>query len=81
MTSSDISLISLSNIKNISIQTSQKISSKYITKFIQTSLQLNDIILIENDKVFFSYIKESSIYEIYILNSKSPNISIESKNI
>ena len=79
MTSSDISLISLSNIKNISIQTSQKISSKYITKFIQTSLQLNDIILIENDKVFFSYIKESSIYEIYILNSKSPNISIESK--
>ena len=77
MTLSDIDLISLQNIKNLSIQTSQKISKQNINNFISSYLQVNDIKIKEHDKIFYVYINEANIYEIYILNSNKNNIQTQ----
>ena len=77
MTLSDIDLISLQNIKNLSVQTSQKISKQNINNFISSYLQVNDIKIKEHDKIFYVYINEANIYEIYILNSNKNNIQTQ----
>jgi len=77
MTFRDINFISHPNIQNLRIQTTQKILPQNITKFIQSSLQLNDIILNKNDKIFYSFINECNVYELYIINSKDRNTQIE----
>jgi len=68
MTSSDIFLISPLLCKNITIQTTEKISSSNIYNFLTTSIQSNDINLQINERIFYFYISESNIYEIYIIS-------------
>jgi len=68
MTSSDIFLISPLLCKNITIQTTEKISSSNIYNFLTTSIQSNDINLQINERIFYFYISESNIYEIYIVS-------------
>jgi hypothetical protein len=69
MTSSDISIISPLLCKNLTIQTAEKIQPSNLYNFLTTSLQINDIILDIDDKIFYYYISECSIYEIYIINT------------
>jgi hypothetical protein len=74
---SDINLISLSNIQNISIQTSQKISPQNRYNFIASSLQLHDISINNSSKIFHSFIEEVNIYEIYIASSQEMKNQIQ----
>ncbi len=78
MTSSDIVIISPLLCKNITIQTTQKIKSSNLYNFFTTSIQSNDTILELDDKIFYYYIIESNIYEIYILNTKYEYINLQS---
>jgi len=77
MTSSDIIIISPLLCKNITIQTTQKIKSSNLYNFLTTSIQSNDTILELDDKMFYYYIVESNIYEIYIINTKYEYINLQ----
>jgi hypothetical protein len=77
MTSSDIFIISPLLCKNLTIQTSEKILSSNLYNFLTTSIQSNDIKLQVDDKIFYYYIYESSIYEIYIINTSKNNIQTQ----
>lgn len=77
MTSSDIIIISPLLCKNITIQTTQKIKSSNLYNFLTTSIQSNDTILELDDKIFYYYIVESNIYEIYIINTKYEYINLQ----
>ena len=74
MISSDIFLISPLLCKNITIQTTEKISSSNIYNFLTTSIQSNDINLQINERIFYFYISESNIYEIYIISIENSYI-------
>jgi len=77
MTSSDIFLISPNLCKNLSIQTSEKIKPQNIYNFLTTLIQSNDITLDINDKIFYHFICESNIYEIYIINTTNEYIQTQ----
>ena len=68
MTSSDILIISPLLCKNITAQTTEEISKSNLYNFFTTTIQSNDIEIQIDDKIFYYYIEESKIYEIYIVN-------------
>ena len=74
MTSIDIEIISPLICKNLTIQTAEKIQPPNLYNFLTTSLQTNDTILDIDDKIFYYYIEECSIYEIYIINTSKQYI-------
>ena len=74
MTSIDIEIISPLICKNLTIQTAEKIQPSNLYNFLTTSLQTNDIILDIGDKIFYYYINECNIYEIYIINTSKQYI-------
>lgn len=61
-------ILQLNEITNITIDTTTKISPKHIKSFLKTNIELNDITLDTEDRVFYRYISEVNIYEIYIIN-------------
>lgn len=74
MISSDINIISPLLCKTLTIQTSEKIQKLNIYNFLTTSIQTNNITLDIDDRIFYYYIEESSIYEIYIINTTKQHI-------
>jgi hypothetical protein len=65
----DDSIISFTNLNLISIEVTNKISSKYLNEFIKTSLKTHNISLEPHSKIFIKFIQEANIYEIYIINT------------
>lgn len=68
MTSND-ELILTNKIKNLSVHVTDEISPKYLKEFIKTSLEIENLSLNIQNKIFLSFIEEIQTYEIYILES------------
>ncbi|MCK5294509.1 MAG: hypothetical protein KAJ49_07655 [Arcobacteraceae bacterium] len=71
---SNDNLILSNNIKNLSVIVTDEISPKYLKEFIQTSIEIENLTLNLQSKVFVSFISEINSYEIYLFDSlvKSP---------
>ena len=58
--------IPFSNITHITKKVTEEISQKHLKSFLKTTLQLAKLPIEKNTKVFYSFIKETNLYEIYI---------------
>jgi len=71
--------IPFSNIKHITKKVTEEISQKHLKSFLQTTLQLAKLPIEKDTKVFYSFIKETNIYEIYFFSTphKQPLLEIQ----
>jgi hypothetical protein len=71
--------IPFSNITHITKKVTEEISQKHLNSFLKTTLQLAKLPLKKDTKVFYSFIKETNLYEIYIFSTphKQPLLEIQ----
>ncbi len=58
----------------VKLQSSEEIKKKYLLKFITTNLKNIKIKLTSKNRVYISYIKSMSIYQVFIFENKIPQI-------
>jgi len=65
----NVGYVNSSNIKTLSIKTTEQIEKKNLHNFILTSINSNNITLTLNSFYYCTYIKASMLYEIIVFNS------------
>jgi hypothetical protein len=72
-------LVLFSNTKHITKKVTEEISQKNLKSFLKTALFHEHYPITKNTKIFYSYIKETNLYEIYIFSTpyKQPLLEIQ----
>lgn len=70
-------LIPFSHITHISKKVTEQISPKYLPSFLKTLILQKNILIPKNTKIFYSFIKEANIYEIYLFETTNKNPILE----
>ncbi len=75
----NLQLLSFSNFTHITKKVTEEISDKHLKSFFQTALAQANFPIEKNTKVFYSFMKQSSSYEIYFFQStqKHPLLEIQ----
>lgn len=74
---STLQLIPLSNLSHVTKKVTEEISQKHLKSFFQTALIQANLKIEKNTKVFYSFIKEVNLYEIYIFQTTEKNPLLE----
>ena len=70
-------LILTSNIQIVTINVTEKINTKFLNEFIATTLKTNQILCDDNTYIWYKFIEQINLYEIYVVYSLSNNFVIE----
>ncbi len=76
MSDIDSNFINTSKIQIISIKVTEQITPQFLQEFLKTTLESNNILITNTTLVWYSFIEEIKLYEIYITKSTNHNVDI-----
>ncbi len=76
LSESKLTFIDTVEIKTIQVFVTEEINPRFMTDFIKTTLETNNISITKDIKVWSSFFEDINLYEIYIINSDKQSIDI-----